>query len=129
VLIELFNQGIMEAIQTGQVGVLQPLCSAAFYPQMTARYHGWKEQGVQGLILQKFDLISFNITAPRVEAAAFVAGESAPPRQLEACTYEKWIFVHQDGRQVLDDGVNCYVIAWEDGLWKMDGVEIFARTH
>jgi hypothetical protein len=110
-----FNLGVQNSFQSGGVQGLKDLCTVDGYTRMQTKYSGWRQKQICALNLVLCDFLAFNLVEDNLTSAA-------------AFTFEKWVFVYENGEEVHTRGsIDGYDLRCEDGVWKVNSVETFAR--
>ena len=112
-LILRFNLGVEGSFSAGGMHGLVACCTPDGLKRMEEKYTNWTSQQVKALNLVSCDFLSFDLSDDGQRAAIF--------------TYEKWVFVYADSRQVATSGsVDGYDVHLADGAWRVDSVTFYA---
>lgn len=112
-LILRFNLGVEGSFSAGGMQGLKSCCTPEGLERMNGKYANWTAQGVKALNLVSCDFLSFDLSEDGQRAAVF--------------TYEKWVFLYADGRQVATSGsVDGYDVHLEGDTWRVDSVIFYA---
>lgn len=112
--IQLFNNGVQNSFKAGGVDGLKPYTTASGFERMQGRYSAWRERKIAELNLVSCQFLAFNVLPGG--------------KQMEAYTFEKWVFVYENGESVPTRGsIDGYDFRLEDDGWRIEKVETFAR--
>lgn len=107
-----FNLGVENSFRAGGMQGLAECCTSAGLKRMEAKYTNWRAAAVAELNLVSCNLLSFDLLE-KDRARVF--------------TFEKWMFVYEDGRQVPTAGsVDGYDVHLVNSLWRVDSVTFYA---
>lgn len=107
-----FNLGVENSFRVGGMQGLAECCTAAGLKRMEVKYTNWRAATVAELNLVSCDFLSFDLLE-KDRARVF--------------TFEKWVFVYEDGRQAPTAGsVDGYDVHLVNGLWRVDSVTFYA---
>lgn len=117
-LLQTFNPGVQNSFFTGGVQGLKDCCTAEGYAKMEVKYKTWREKQIRELNLVSCEFLSFTLVPPESEKDELSA---------LAYTFEKWVFVYENGEQKPTRGsVDRYVLIYEGEHWKVDSVMTYA---
>ena len=112
--IQLFNNNVENSFKVGGIDGVKPYTTASGFERMHGRFAAWRERKIAELNLVSCQFLAFNILPGG--------------RQMEAYTFEKWVFVYENGESVPTKGsIDGYDFRLEDDGWRIEKVETFAR--
>lgn len=107
-----FNLGVDASFSEGGMAGLKEFTTPAGFARMQEKYAGWSSQGVKALHLVSCHFLSFILDPDQARARAF--------------TFEKWVFIYTDGREVHTQGsIDGYDLHLVNGEWLVDSVQFY----
>ena len=108
-----FNLAVEASFKAGGMEAMAAWCTPAGVERMKGKYANWRKQQISALNLVRCDFLSFDLVEDGQRAQVF--------------TYEKWVFVYEDGREVATSGsVDGYDIHLTADGWRVDSVTFYA---
>ncbi len=115
-LLQKFNQGVEGSFSAGGMQGMIEYTTTAGFARMQEKYALWTNQQVTALNLVSCEFLSFDLSADQKHAKAY--------------TFEKWVFVYADGKEVPTAGsVDGYDLHQIDGRWRVDSARTYATTE
>jgi hypothetical protein len=122
-LIQHFNLGVQNSFAEGSVNGLAPRCTPQGFIRMQKKHSGWRERAIKELNLTACEFLSFTLEPP-------TAGANNNGLAATAYTFEKWVFVFENGEQKATKGsVDRYILQFLEGNWKVDSVMTYAAEE